>query len=289
MMAGMENTATTSALQPSNRAPLAYRPYPQGPVAAGPLGAAPAVRLQATWARHADEVEAAQRLRWRVFAQEMGARLRPPAGTPPGLDSDLFDPHCEHLLVRTVESDHRPSEVVGTYRVLTPEAAARLGGYYSETEFDLLRLAHLRPQMAELGRSCTAPGWRQGGVMMMMWSCLGSFLQRNGIERVIGCASMPMYDGGQGAADLWHELKHSHLAASDEQVRARLPLPVDRLRSGRTAELPTLIKGYLRCGGRLLGAPAWDPDFGVADLPMMLRLADMPELYRKRFMAVQEG
>ncbi len=240
-------------------------------------------RLQAVWARHAEEVEAAQRLRWRVFTQELGARLRPPEGTPHGVDRDLFDAHCEHLLVRTLETDDRPSEVVGTYRVLTPAAARQVGGFYCDTEFDLVRLARLRPQMAELGRSCTAPGWRQGGVMLMLWSSLGSFMQQNGFERVVGCASVPMGDGGQRAADLWHMLKATHLAPADEQVRPRMPLPVNRLGSGRAVEVPALIKGYLRCGGQLLGAPAWDPDFGTADLPMMLRLSDLPEAYRKRF------
>ncbi len=245
--------------------------------------AAPQRLLQAVWARHADEVQAAQRLRWRVFVGEMGARLRPLAGTPHGLDVDLFDAHCEHLLVRTLETDDQPAEVVGTYRVLTPSAGKRLGGLYSDTEFDLVRLARLRPHMAELGRSCTAPGWRQGGVMLMLWSSLGSFMQRNGIERVVGCASVPMFDGGQLAADLWQQLKTTHLAAPDEQVRPRLPLPIGLLATGRTVEVPALIKGYLKCGGRLLGEPAWDPDFGVADLPMMLRLADLPAAYRRRF------
>src|SRR5580765_5835441 len=97
--------------------------------------AAPA--LVTSWARHADELRAAQQLRWRVFAEEMGARLAPPAGTPAGHDADLFDAHCEHLLVRTVETNDAPARVVGTYRVLTPSAARRLGGLYSDTEFDL--------------------------------------------------------------------------------------------------------------------------------------------------------
>ncbi len=245
--------------------------------------AAQAAPLEAVWARHADEVQAAQRLRWRVFADEMGARLRPPPGTAPGLDVDVFDAHCEHLLVRTLETADQPAQVVGTYRVLTPAAARRVGGLYSEQEFDLVRLARLRPQLAELGRSCTAPEWRRGGVMLMLWSQLGSFMQRNAIERVVGCASVPMADGGHLAADLWHALRHTHLASPDEQVRPRLPLPVDQLGTGRIVEPPALIKGYLKCGGKLLGAPAWDPDFGTADLPMMLRLADLPASHRRRF------
>jgi putative hemolysin len=244
---------------------------------------AAAARLVATWARHHDQVRAAQRLRWRVFADEMGARLSPPPGTPAGLDVDNFDAHCEHLLVQTAESAGSPSQVVGTYRVLTPVAARMAGGLYSDGEFDLARLDPLRPRIAELGRSCTDPAWRSGGVILMLWAALAEFMVRNGLDITMGCASVSMCDGGHGAANLWQDLRRSHLVPPGLQVQPRLALPVDELRDDRPSEPPPLIKGYLRCGGKVLGAPAWDPDFGTADLPMMLDLADLPAAYRKRF------
>ncbi len=246
---------------------------------------APAPRLEAVWARSEADVRAAQRLRYKVFANEMGARLTPPPGTPAGLDVDAFDPHCEHLLVRTCETAHAPAEVVGTYRVLTPDAARLMGGLYSDTEFDLSPLDPLRPRMAELGRSCTAPQWRSGAVILMLWSSLAEFMHRNHLDLMVGCASVPMGDGGHTAASLWEQLRHSHLAPPEQQVRPRLALPVDDLRSDLVVEPPPLIKGYLKCGAKLLGAPAWDPDFGCADLPMMLRLSELPDSYRRRFLA----
>lgn len=249
------------------------------------------VRLEAIWARDADDVRAAQALRHRVFAGEMGARLTPPPGTPAGLDVDLFDAHCEHLLVRTAATDHEPAQVVGTYRVLTPEAARRVGGFYSDTEFDLVRLAPLRERMVELGRSCTDPQWRTGGVILMLWTSLAQFMQANGLRRMIGCASVPMTDGGRQAAALWRQLALTHLAPIEHRVTPRLPLPVDSLLADGSAPegrgevwVPPLIKGYLGCGARILGAPAWDPDFGCADLPMMLDLADIPAGHRRRFL-----
>jgi putative hemolysin len=247
--------------------------------------ALPAPRLEAAWARHGDELAAAQRLRHRVFADEMGARLAPPPGTPEGLDVDMFDRFCEHLIVRTVATDHAPSDVVGTYRVLTPTAARLAGGLYSDTEFDLTRLRHLRPQMFELGRSCVDAAWRSGAVILLLWSTLAEFMERNSLQVMIGCASVPMRDGGHVAASLWQTLQRSHLAPIEHRVRPRLALPVDELRGDLPVEPPPLIKGYLRCGAKVLGAPAWDPDFGTADLPMMLKLDALPEAYRRRFIA----
>ncbi|MBY0439665.1 MAG: GNAT family N-acetyltransferase [Burkholderiales bacterium] len=249
---------------------------------------APAARqrppaLEIAWASHQDDVHLAQRLRYRVFVEEMGAKIDVPPGTPPGLDVDRFDDACEHLLVRTPASGDTPAQVVGTYRVLTPAGARRTGGLYTESEFDIRRLDALRPRMAELGRSCTAPEWRRGSVMLLLWSALGEFMERSGLDYMIGCASIPMHDGGLQAAGLWQALRTTHLCDPHLRVLPRRPLAVDDLDVRTTAEPPALIKGYLRCGGKVLGAPAHDPDFGVADLPMMLALSDLPSAYRARF------
>ncbi|MGA0612291.1 GNAT family N-acetyltransferase [Caldimonas sp. KR1-144] len=242
-------------------------------------------RLVVAWARDEAEVREAQQLRYQVFAEEMGARLSPPAGTPPGLDVDVFDPYCEHLLVRVLDGDEGNRPVIGTYRVMTPAAARRVGGLYSETEFDLTRLRPLRATMVELGRSCVHADHRQGGVILALWGALAEFMQRNGLETMVGCASVSMRDGGHVAASLWEQLRQTHLAPIEWQVRPRLALPVDDLRRDLQVEPPPLIKGYLRCGAKLLGAPAWDPDFNTADLPLLMRVADLPERYRRHFLA----
>ncbi|WP_137892184.1 GNAT family N-acyltransferase [Ramlibacter sp. 2FC] len=237
--------------------------------------------IEVSWARHQDEVRQAQRLRYAVFAGEMGARLD---SAVPGHDVDLFDDYCEHLLVR----DELTREVVGTYRVLTPAQARRIGSTYSDTEFDLTRLRALRSRMVELGRSCVHPEHRHGGVILALWGALAEFMVRNQLDTMIGCASIPMLHNGvvsgDAAASIWQQLKQTHLAPIEYHVLPRLPLPIERLDGTLDIEPPALIKGYLRLGARVLGAPAWDPDFNSADLPMLMRIADLPPRYRKHFL-----
>lgn len=160
--------------------------------------------VQVGWARHLDEVRQAQRLRFDVFAAEMGARL---STTLPGHDIDLFDDYCEHLLVRDVPTQ----QVIGTYRVLTPAQAKRVGGTYSDNEFDLTRLRSLRPRMVELGRSCVHPDHRHGGVILALWGALADFMVRNQLDTMIGCASIPMLHNGvvsgDAAASIWQQLR----------------------------------------------------------------------------------
>lgn len=241
-------------------------------------------RFDVVWARHEEDIRQAQRLRHLVFVEEMGARLTLPKGAPAGHDIDMFDPFCEHLLVRATGIDGEPGPVIGTYRVLTPVSAQRVGALYSDGEFDLTRLRPLRSKMVELGRSCVHPDWRSGGVILALWAALAEFMHRNALDTMIGCASVSMRDGGHFAASLWEQLRHTHLAPIQWRVEARLPLPVADLQNDLNVEPPPLIKGYLRCGAKVLGAPAWDPDFNTADLPMLLRIEDLPSRYRKHFL-----
>lgn len=273
---------------PNPTMPLSPNARPRGSLHPSPLdlgsvalvGAA-VPRIAVSWARHQDEVRAAQRLRHAVFAGEMGARLSTPL---PGHDIDLFDDFCEHLLVREATS----GEVIGTYRVLTPAQARRVGGTYSDTEFDLTRLRGLRERMVELGRSCVHPAHRQGAVIMALWGALADFMNRNRLDTMIGCASIPMLHhgivSGEAAASIWAQLRQTHLAPIEYQVLPRLPLPVEQLDASLAVEPPALIKGYLRLGARILGAPAWDPDFNTADLPMLMRLGDLHPRYRRHFL-----
>lgn len=237
--------------------------------------------ITVSWAQHLDEVREAQRLRYQVFAMEMGATL---PKTIEGHDIDLFDHYCEHLIVR----DEASREVIGTYRVLTPAQAKRVGSTYSDTEFDLTRLRSMREQMVELGRSCVHADHRHGGVIMALWGALGKFMVRNQLDTMMGCASIPMLHNGVAsgdvAASIWTKIKTTHLAPIEHHVRPRRPLPLERLQCNLEVDPPALIKGYLRLGAKVLGPPAWDPEFNSADLPMLMRIEDLPARYRRHFL-----
>jgi putative hemolysin len=256
--------------------------------------AAPASRsgkFSVRWAASEQDVRAAQRLRYLVFAEEMGAHLNPPAGTSSGLDADGFDPFCDHLMVSSV-IDNCPGagKLIGTYRVMSPQAARRAGGLYIDTEFDLAPLSGLRRHAVELGRSCVHPDWRSGAVIMALWTALHQYMLDHRLDTMIGCASVSLGDGGESAAGLWSRLQHTHLVAPELRVQPRVewkPNPQEASGISRNhghAYAPPLIKGYLRCGALLLGPPALDAAFNTADLPMMLRMGDMAPRYRQHFL-----
>lgn len=233
-------------------------------------------RLTVSLARSKSEILDAQRLRYNVFVGEMGARL--PSRTP-GVDQDIYDPYCEHLIAQ----DTQTGEVVGTYRILSPESAWKVG-YYSENEFDLTRLQHLRPQLVEIGRSCVHPDYRTGATIALLWSGLAEYMKSHGYDYLMGCASVSMVDGGHMAASLYQRLAADYLGPMEYRVFPHCPLPMDALQKDRPAEIPPLIKGYLRAGAWICGEPAWDPDFNTADLHILMPMAKVTDRYAKHYL-----
>ncbi len=223
-----------------------------------------------------DEIEEAQRLRYQVFFEELGSRARSRRSL---LDVDEYDADCEHLIVR----EHATQQVVGCYRIMRPEIAARRGSYYSDSEFDLARLHHLRGNMVEVGRACIHPDYRTGNVIMLLWSGIAKFMLEHSYEYLIGCASVSLADGGANALAVHEKASTDWLSPSEYRVFPRHVFPL-RGQASLNPQIPPLIKGYARLGAWIGGDPAWDPDFNTADFFVLLSLSRMPPKYLKHFM-----
>jgi putative hemolysin len=234
-------------------------------------------RLQVSLANTLEDVRAAQRLRYQVFVEEMGARLSIPEA---GIESDRYDHFCQHLLVR----DHGSGQVVGCYRLLTDSQAARAGGFYSQTEFDLDRILRIPGRRVEVGRTCVHPEYRNGAVISLLWSGLARFMLMHRYDFLMGCASIPMSIGREQLGAIWHQVASQHLAPSEWRVFPHrtcgaLPEPG----ADTAAEMPPLIRAYFRLGAQVCGEPAWDPSFDVADLFLLLSLDRLGSRYAQHF------
>ncbi len=242
----------------------------------------PAPQFETRLAADAAEIAQAQRLRYDVFVRELGGN-GDMVDHAAGLERDRFDPYCEHLLLL---DRARPAEdqVVGVYRLMTEEGAARAGQYYTESEYDLTALKTCGRRLLELGRSCLHADYRGGAGMFNLWQALGLFVGTRGIEVLFGTASFHGTDTGALALPLSH-LHHNHLAPAALRVSARPPhavamdiLPADQIDRRRAMlKVPSLIKAYLRLGGAV-GEGAWvDHDFNTIDVCLVMDTARMSE------------
>ena len=229
-------------------------------------------------AANRDEIEEAQRLRYQVFFEEMGVRAQSKRSL---LDVDEYDADCEHLIVRELQTQ----QVVGCYRIMRPEIAIKRGSYYSDSEFDLSRLQHLRGSMAEVGRACINPEYRTGAVIMLLWSGIARFMLENRYDYLIGCASVSLADGGANAIAVHARANADWLSPAEYRVFPRHAFPL-RGQASLDPQIPPLIKGYTRLGAWIGGDPAWDPDFNTADFFVLLSLSRLPQKYVKHFMSL---
>lgn len=249
-------------------------------------------KLEVRLARSPAELLAAQRLRYRVFYEEMGATPTP-ATAAEKRDFDHFDPLCDHLLVIDHAVEGAEPAVVGTYRLLREDVARQHGGFYSASEFDLSFLEKNRKpddNFLELGRSCVAPEYRTNAVIQMLWRAIAGYIVEHKISLMFGCGSLPGVDP-EGLAVPLSYLYHNHLAPPDRRVRAldsryvsmnRLPKEAIRPRDGLRT-LPPLIKGYLRLGGYIGDGAVIDQEFKTVDCFIMVPCDAITDRYVARY------
>lgn len=235
-----------------------------------------AKRFEVLLAPDAQSIREAQALRYRVFAEEMGAQLH---SDVPGLDVDEIDAHCDHLLVRDVKN----GRVVGYTRLLSDQKAARLGRFYSEGEFTLDRLLKLPGRFLEIGRTCVAPEYRGSVIIATLWNGLADYLQRGGYDYLMGCASIPPGPNGFAVDAFYHQIEADQLGPPHLGVTPRTTVP-QHLRCDRDEMgVPPLLKAYLRLGAWICGEPCWDPDFNVMDVFVLLPVERLQSRYERHF------
>ncbi|AQZ34751.1 L-ornithine N(alpha)-acyltransferase [Ectopseudomonas chengduensis] len=235
-------------------------------------------RLQAERLQGPAALREAQALRYRVFSAEFDAKLN---GAELGLDMDDYDIHCSHIGVRDLNS----GELVATTRLLDHQAAAGLGRYYSEEEFALHGLAKLEGPVLEIGRTCVDVAYRNGATIAVLWGELAEVLNEGGYRYLMGCASISMQDGGIQAHAVMQRLRERYLCTEHLRAEPKHPLPQLDLPGNVIAEMPPLLKAYMRLGAKICGEPCWDRDFQVADVFILLKRDELCPRYARHFKA----
>ncbi len=238
-------------------------------------------------AKEEPDLLAAQRLRYRVFVEELGGD-GPMVDHQARLERDEFDSHVDHLVL--IDQRRDPAQldhVVGVYRLLPGQRAASLGRFYCDNEYDLSKLKASGRPMLELGRSCVLPEFRGGIGMLLMWNALSEYVLDRKVEILFGVASFHGTDATPLAQPLsW--LHHNHLAPVELRPTARadgfqrmdLVAEADLDRRAAMTGMPALIKAYLRLGGTVGEGAFVDHEFNTTDVLLMMDTVAMSAKHR---------
>ncbi|MDZ4725496.1 MAG: GNAT family N-acyltransferase [Leptospira sp.] len=244
--------------------------------------------LEVRIAQNQLEIERALALRYDVFNLEMGEGL--PQSSATRKDRDEYDLYCDHLIVIDKSFEEK---IVGTYRILTRKVAKEGIGFYSENEFDITSIYNLPDEIAEVGRSCVHPDYRDGSVISLLWQGLAEFMIKNNVRYLMGCGSIHSTDP-EIASQSYAFLKEKEaLAPAEFRV---YPNP-DNVLPGFSENfviqdlkaisknIPPLLKGYIRIGAKICGTPALDSVFGTTDVFILFDRKEITERYAKHYMS----
>lgn len=249
-------------------------------------------RLEVRLAKTDAEIAAAQRLRYEVFYEELSAKASQEVSAE-RRDFDRFDPFCDHLIV--LDHTSAPARVVGVYRLLRRDMAARVGQFYTQDEFNIRKLLRGGRQVLELGRSCVHPEFRNAGVMNLMWRALAHYIVMHDVKILFGCASFPGADPEKHSLALSY-LHNSHLAPNQIRPRAlrKRYINMNGIRADLIDEkeaqlaLPPLLRGYLRLGGVIGDGAVIDEQFDTLDVCIVVRTDQLAEDYARRYQRMRD-
>jgi len=245
--------------------------------------------LEVRLAENAEEIDAAQSLRFQVFYTDGGA-IASPETAAMERDADDFDAICDHLLVVDKSKDSLKDRIVGTYRLTRREHAEKIGRFYTSGEYDISGILALKEPILELGRSCTHPNYRNRSTMQLLWQGIAKYVFSHDINMMFGCASLKGIDP-QALAQQLSYLYHFHQAAPDICPKA-LPhlytrmdlLAKDEINPKRAlASLPPLLKGYLRLGGVIGDGAVIDEQFNTTDVCLMVQTDAVTGKYLRHY------
>lgn len=234
-----------------------------------------APRFRVGLAQNAAEVLEAQQLRYRIFAEEMGAQID---GGEQGIDADELDAYCEHLIVRD-----DAGRMVACTRLLTGTQAAKAGGFYSEHEFQIDAIKGLVGNQLEVGRTCVDADFRNGATIATLWSGLADYVAENQIDYLFGCASVGLEDEEE-ALRILQSINERYMSAPDLRVESRKPYPTRPVDTEGRCRMPPLVKAYVSLGARACGEAYWDEDFHCVDVFVLLNIKELHPRYRRRFL-----
>jgi len=212
-------------------------------------------RFEVSFANTRAEILETLKLRYRIFAGEMGAQID---GGDEHIDTDEYDAHCRHLMVRELES----GRVIACTRILTDECAAAAGGFYSSSEFDLQMIDALPGRVMEIA----------------------GFITREGYDYLFGCASIGLEDGGARAHAILDTIRQKYSAPAYQRVRPYVNLPTADARPTGPVRMPPLLKAYVNLGAKACGDAYWDTEFNCADVFMLLNVSDLNPRYARHFL-----
>lgn len=246
--------------------------------------------LEVKISRDAEEIFAAQKLRYRIFFGEMGGQASNPQVITEQRDFDAFDEVCDHLLVIDHSRATTAEKVVGCYRLLRKSVMPKIGRFYSESEFEISPIKKWPGEVMELGRSCVHENYRNRAVMQLLWRGIGEYVATYGVELMFGCASFTGINPEEYAEALSY-LYHFHLAPPEMRSTALpqhyvnmnlMPKEQVNVRHALNA-LPPLIKGYLRLSGFIGDGAFIDPECRSIDVGIIVKTDLVTEKYARRY------
>lgn len=229
-------------------------------------------------AQNSEEVEAALRLRFNVFARELDRNFT--SGTE--IDKDKYDDQCHHLIVK----ENKTGNVIGTYRLQSKEQADMGEGFYTAKRFKIEELPDdVLAGAVEVGRACIHEKHRNGRVLFLLWKGLAAYLEHYNKRYLFGYSALQT-SNKQVAHNTYTYLGENDFLHPNFDISVREEyrcIPENGSNSTGEIDIPPLFKNYLDVGTKICSKPAYDRDLNLIHFVILLDVEAISDRTRRMF------
>lgn len=229
-------------------------------------------------AQNREEVEAALKLRFDVFARELDRNFT--SGTV--IDKDIYDDQCHHLIV----TENKTGDVIGTYRLQSKVQADAGEGFYTAKRFKIEELPdEVLAGAVEVGRACIHEKHRNGRVLFLLWKGLAAYLEYYNKRYLFGYSALQTSDK-QVAHNTYAYLDENDFLHPEFDISVREQykcIPENGSKSTDEIDIPPLFKNYLDVGTKICSKPAYDKDLNLIHFVILLDVEAISDRTRKMF------
>ncbi len=243
--------------------------------------------------RNKEERRQVRALRYEVFVEEEGASATEEQKNLRE-EYDAFDRYAEYLAV------FHNGKIVGTYRIIDRNAADKMDGFYTESEFNISKIKKVDGNIAEMSRACVQREYRDNAlVMRMLWAGLGEYIVRRKIAILFGVASWvgtKPVESAQAISYLYYNhltplglratvLSENFADGVNPKLSRMNILPREFVdENDARHQMTPLIKGYLRLGATFGKGVFIDKAFNSYDVFVMVQTKNIDAAYQKHFL-----
>ncbi|WP_198264562.1 GNAT family N-acetyltransferase [sulfur-oxidizing endosymbiont of Gigantopelta aegis] len=198
------------------------------------------------------------------------------------MSHDGYDSYAQHLIVK----DRQTAKIIAYVRLIDGYTAFKIGGYFSETQFNVQKIFENQLYHIELSRLVIDKDYDNAQTAELLWTGITQYAIENGIDAIVGSLSIQLAENISETSQLINLYKANHMSNRKLRVYPYQLLPDNSplLRFSLNSKIKsktrqqTYLDYFFSKGIQICGEAHWNKTLNTAELFFHYKLKNIQQI-----------